>query len=171
VLNAPLAKIALISSRIFADALCRADKLLKTILTRYAYSDALHIRLLTLILQAIAPRVRMEATHQGCYPSHGNAAWPFTWLDTRGGSMAQSSNQPLDEIHNAVKPGHGSTGSDESSPADSAAQPSGPKGDNPSTAEKGETQVQSGTPENALGHLNPSAPEDSNVTPGSATVK
>jgi hypothetical protein len=52
-----------------------------------------------------------------------------------------------------------------------AAEPSGPKGDDPSTAGKGETQVQSTTTENATGHLNPSAPEDANVTPGSMTQK
>ncbi len=49
-------------------------------------------------------------------------------------------------------------------------QPSGPKGDNPGTAGPGPTAVRSNTPENALGHLNPS-PEDGNTTPGSTTVK
>jgi hypothetical protein len=52
-----------------------------------------------------------------------------------------------------------------------AAQPSGPKGDNPSTAGPGPTKVKSNTPENATGHINPSAPEDSNVTPGSTGDK
>ncbi len=52
-----------------------------------------------------------------------------------------------------------------------AAQPSGPKGDNPSTAGPGPTKVQSTTPENRLGHINPSAPEDSNTTPGTAGEK
>ena len=85
--------------------------------------------------------------------------------------MPQSSNQSPDEIHNAAKPGPGPEGSNESSTQASAAQPSGYKGDNPATAGRGETTVRSNTPENALGHLNPSAPEDANVTPGSATVK
>lgn len=85
--------------------------------------------------------------------------------------MPQSSNQSPEEIHNAAKPGPGPGGSDESSTGDAAEQPSGYKGDNPSTAGKGETTVKSTTPENALGHLNPSAPEDANVTPGSTTVK
>lgn len=52
-----------------------------------------------------------------------------------------------------------------------AKEPSGPRGDNPATAGPGATEVQSSTPENKLGHLNPSAPEDSNVTPGSTTEK
>lgn len=52
-----------------------------------------------------------------------------------------------------------------------AVQPSGSRGDNPSTAGPGDTGVRSDTPENRLGHLNPSAPEDSNVTPGSVSQK
>jgi|GEM_PF-3622503 len=50
-------------------------------------------------------------------------------------------------------------------------EPSGPKGDDPSTAGPGPTKVQSKTPENRLGHINPSAPEDVNVTPGSMSEK
>jgi len=49
--------------------------------------------------------------------------------------------------------------------------PSGPKGDNPATAGPGKTEVNSDTTENAKGHINPSAPEDANVTPGSAGEK
>jgi hypothetical protein len=49
--------------------------------------------------------------------------------------------------------------------------PSGHKGDNPATAGPGKTEVTSRTPENARGHLNPSAPEDANITPGSAGEK
>jgi len=52
-----------------------------------------------------------------------------------------------------------------------ATQPSGPRGDNPATAGPGPTKVDSNTPENDKGHLNPSAPEDSNTTPGSTTEK
>ena len=52
-----------------------------------------------------------------------------------------------------------------------AVEPSGPKGDNPATAGPGPTKVQSSTPENRLGHINPSAPEDANVTPGSMNEK
>ncbi len=48
---------------------------------------------------------------------------------------------------------------------------SGMKGDNPGTAGPGKSDVQSRTPENAAGHLNPSAPEDANITPGSGAVK
>jgi hypothetical protein len=49
--------------------------------------------------------------------------------------------------------------------------PSGPKGDNPATAGPGKHEVQSKTPENANGRINPSSPEDANVTPGSAGEK
>jgi hypothetical protein len=51
------------------------------------------------------------------------------------------------------------------------AEPSGPKGDNPATAGPGPTNVKSTTPENSLGHINPSAPEDANTTPGTAGDK
>lgn len=82
--------------------------------------------------------------------------------------MAQASNQSPEEVHNAAKPGepveHGNRNGGHP-------QPSGPRGDNPSTAGPGPTGVRSNTPENALGHLNPSAPEDGNTTPGSTTVK
>ncbi len=50
-------------------------------------------------------------------------------------------------------------------------QASGPRGDNPSTAGPGPTAVSSNTPENAPGRLNPSAPEDSNTTPGTTSDK
>ena len=56
-------------------------------------------------------------------------------------------------------------------PTKAAEEPSGYNGGNPSTAGPGQTAVRSDTPENALGHLNPSAPEDSNVTPGSTNDK
>ncbi len=46
-----------------------------------------------------------------------------------------------------------------------ATQASGYKGDNPSTAGPGNTQVSSSTPENKEGQLNPSAPENSNTSP------
>ena len=52
-----------------------------------------------------------------------------------------------------------------------AVEPSGPKGDNTATAGSGPTKVQSGTPENRLGRINPSAPEDSNTTPGTTREK
>jgi hypothetical protein len=52
-----------------------------------------------------------------------------------------------------------------------AVQPSGPKGDNPATAGPGPTKVQSKTPENRLGRINPSAPEDVNTTPGTTGEK
>ncbi len=52
-----------------------------------------------------------------------------------------------------------------------ATQASGYKGDNPATAGPGPTGVDSKTPENREGRLNPSAPEDSNTTPGTTGSK
>ena len=52
-----------------------------------------------------------------------------------------------------------------------ATEASGSKGDNPSTAGPGPTGVRSNTPENKEGQINPSAPEDSNTTPGTTTVE
>ena len=54
--------------------------------------------------------------------------------------------------------------------AGGAKEPSGYNGD-ASTAGPGKTDVKSETPENKEGHLNPSAPEEANVTPGSAGTK
>ena len=56
-------------------------------------------------------------------------------------------------------------------PSSHAVEPSGPKGDNPATAGPGPYKVQSATPENRLGRINPSAPEDSNTTPGTNLEK
>lgn len=52
-----------------------------------------------------------------------------------------------------------------------AAEPSGYKGDNPSTAGAGKTDLHSTTPENADGELNPSAPGNAGTTPGSTGEK
>ena len=52
-----------------------------------------------------------------------------------------------------------------------ATEASGYKGDNPGTAGPGPTAVKSNTPENKEGRLNPSAPEDSNTTPGTTGAK
>lgn len=49
---------------------------------------------------------------------------------------------------------------------DARAQPSGPKGDHPGTAGRGETKVTSGSAEQAEGQLNPSSPGDTGTTPG-----
>ena len=57
------------------------------------------------------------------------------------------------------------------SPSQAGAEPSGYQGGNPSTGGPGQTAVRSDTPENKEGHLNPSAPEDSNVTPGTTATK
>ncbi len=66
-----------------------------------------------------------------------------------------------EQTHSATQPTLKQTG----------ATPSGPKGDNPGTAGPGKHDVQSNTPENARGRINPSSPEDANVTPGSAGQK
>ncbi len=47
-----------------------------------------------------------------------------------------------------------------------AEEPSGYRGDNWATAGPGGTSIRSSTPENAAGHINPSAPGDTGVTPG-----
>lgn len=49
---------------------------------------------------------------------------------------------------------------------DAKVQPSGPKGDNPATAGKGETKVTSDVAEKAEGELNPSSPGNTGTTPG-----
>ena len=58
----------------------------------------------------------------------------------------------------------------ERSPSPAAATPSDPSGD-PGTAGPGHIGVRSTTPENQKGHINPSAPNDGNVTPGSVEKK
>ena len=87
--------------------------------------------------------------------------------------MTQESNQRPEEIQNAAKHGDVASAPQKTQPSEQKAgvEPSGAKGDNPSTAGPGQTAVHSTTPENALGRLNPSAPEDANVSPGSTTVK
>jgi hypothetical protein len=79
--------------------------------------------------------------------------------------MSSNNQQRKDQQANQTTSAH--------SPEDSshAVQPSGPKGDNPATAGPGHTRVQSGTPENRLSRINPSAPEDVNTTPGTASEK
>ncbi len=52
-----------------------------------------------------------------------------------------------------------------------ATEASGARADNPATAGPGSTGVDSNTPENRQGRLNPSAPEDTNVTPGTTSDK
>lgn len=46
------------------------------------------------------------------------------------------------------------------------AQPSGYRGNNPSTAGPGQTHVNDNVPEKAVQQLNPSAPGDTGTTPG-----
>ena len=76
-------------------------------------------------------------------------------------SKDQKASQPTGQ-HPASDPAPGS---------EHAVEPSGPKGDNPATAGPGPTKIQSGTPENRLGRINPSAPEDANTTPGPTREK
>ena len=52
-----------------------------------------------------------------------------------------------------------------------AVESSGATGGNPSTAGPGKTDVPSNTPENRIGHINPSAPEDANTTPCTVSEK
>jgi len=50
-------------------------------------------------------------------------------------------------------------------PKDAQATPAGPEGESPATARPDPAHVQSGTPENKHHKLNPSAPNDVNITP------
>ena len=45
-------------------------------------------------------------------------------------------------------------------------EPSGYRGENPAGSGPGGTGIRSATPENAAGHMNPSAPGDTGTTPG-----
>jgi hypothetical protein len=84
-------------------------------------------------------------------------------LNQEGDSMSskEQASQPAGQ-HPTPPPAQGS---------EHAFEPSGPKGDNPATAGPGPTKIQSGTPENRLGRINPSAPEDANTTPGTTHEK
>ncbi|MEO8736173.1 MAG: hypothetical protein ABI380_06500 [Edaphobacter sp.] len=99
----------------------------------------------------------------------GLSAFSNEVTQERGRSMAsqnrQSQNNGFENASKSAVPEH--------PPAlkQAAVQPSGTRGDNPSTAGPGQTGVRSGTPENASGHLNPSAPEDVNITPGTDKTK
>lgn len=50
---------------------------------------------------------------------------------------------------------------------DAKAEPSGYRGNNPSTAGPGDTHVTADVPDKAVQQLNPSAPADTGTTPGS----
>ncbi len=52
-----------------------------------------------------------------------------------------------------------------------AAEPSGPSGKIDNTAGKGPTRVDSNTPENKKGAIDPSSPGNTGITPGSAGEK
>jgi hypothetical protein len=52
-----------------------------------------------------------------------------------------------------------------------AAEPSGPKGNIDNTAGAGPTKVNSNTPENNKGAIDPSAPGNTGITPGTAGEK
>lgn len=75
--------------------------------------------------------------------------------------MAESTQHP-DQTHAPTAP---------ESPGQAKKEPSGYTGGDPSTGGPGQTAVRSNTPENSSGHINPSAPEDSNTTPGSGASK
>ena len=61
---------------------------------------------------------------------------------------------------------HGAERTMQGDRGDAKAQPSGYRGDNPSTAGQGETHVNSSTPDNAQKQVNPSAPGETGTTPG-----
>jgi hypothetical protein len=79
--------------------------------------------------------------------------------------MSSNDQQAGDRPANQFTYQHPTSGSEH------AVEPSGPKGDNPATAGPGPTNIRSGTPDNRLGRINTSAPEDANTTPGTAGEK
>src|SRR5438270_8082257 len=82
-----------------------------------------------------------------------------------GHSMPSENQQANDQQTTQSAHQHPTKGSEH------AVQSSGPKGDNPATAGPGPTNIRSGNPENRLGRINPSAPEDANTTPGTSSEK
>lgn len=64
--------------------------------------------------------------------------------------------------HGAAAPHPASAGAAE---LNAGEEPSGYRGENPSTAGTGSTGIHSATPENAAGRINPSAPGDTGTTP------
>jgi hypothetical protein len=104
---------------------------------------------------AVLRRQGNSAVEGNVLPSWGNAIMASKDLNQR-----QELNSRNADSRNAEKEEH-----------HAAAEPSGPRGDNPGTAGPGNTKVQSNSPENNLGHINPSAPEDANVTPGTVGKK
>jgi hypothetical protein len=75
-------------------------------------------------------------------------------------SKGDGGEQMADKLNDA-------RGTMEGDRGDAKAQPSGPRGDNPATAGRGERHVNSNTSENAEGEINPSAPGETGTTPGS----
>jgi hypothetical protein len=95
---------------------------------------------------------------------------PDQITDQKTSSPASDSSHSQ-EGDQVTSPPAGSTTGAVKQDTGNATESSGAKGDNPSTAGPGPTGVHSNTPENAQGHLNPSAPEDSNTTPGTTLTK
>jgi len=83
-----------------------------------------------------------------------------------GGAEAElhRRNLEVNEMANESKDVRGTMQGDR---GDAKAQPSGPRGDNPATAGRGERHVNSSTSENADKEINPSAPAETGTTPGS----
>ena len=88
----------------------------------------------------------------------------------------------MSEANNGLPTGSDTTGQHGADTAEEArqappgspkqgAEPSGSKGDNPATAGQGPTALHSITPENRDGKLDPSAPANVGVTPGSVGDK
>lgn len=72
--------------------------------------------------------------------------------------MEQPSTKPMPE-------------STEKAQQEAKEEPSGYRGDNPSTAGPGPTAVRSDTPENSTGGINPSAPGNTGTTPNTTPQK
>lgn len=83
---------------------------------------------------------------------------------TRKNEEPQSSNSEKtgQEQKEAAMPHAGSA---EKAELNAGEEPSGYRGENPSTAGSGSTGIHSSTPENAAGKINPSAPGNTGITP------
>ena len=87
------------------------------------------------------------------------------------GSQTVADTQTQDQTNQATRNQPSQT-NDAPSPMpntqpDAKAQPSGYRGNNPSTAGPGQTHVESATPDNVQKELDPSAPGQTGTTPGS----
>ena len=83
--------------------------------------------------------------------------------------MADSQTQDQTNEANKHQPAQTNDAPSPLTGSNDKAEPSGYRGNNPSTAGSGDTHVHSATPDNAQGQLDPSSPGETGTTPGSNT--